>query len=233
MLEKANKELLNLAYDSQFKTITGLTWFPWVGKYYDNPEHRLLIIGESHYCENHKVEETKADYELTRNVVQHYGVTRKNCNRMFDNLLRCLFQTVNINREKLWQEVAFYNFIQRPMETISQRPNEEDIQKGWSVFVEVFKILKPTYCLFVGVSAANQLSKNISSMNIPYEPVKWERACENLRRWARLFSIGGDLTQCVAIQHTSHHFSWKRWHEFFANKEKQLLDCFDFYNNKI
>ena len=49
MMKKANDDLLFLDEDNQLEEVTELKWLPWIGKEYFNTEHRLLIVGESHY----------------------------------------------------------------------------------------------------------------------------------------------------------------------------------------
>lgn len=225
---------VNTEFDSQFDKISDLTWFPWVGKdYISKSEHRLLIIAESHYNIGEHVEEQNIKVSnrkwLTRDIVQRYPINHQgnDTNPMFENLHRCLFSTNNIDRENLWNHIAFYNFIQRPMNyNYKERPNNEDFQKGWNVFFEVIRILKPTDIIFVGVSAADRFYDYAKSKNMFDYKVNWVKV-QHTNRYARIIhckDLDANPVVCYAIQHTSHHFSWKAWHEFLKVQTPKILN---------
>ena len=222
-MNKADDKLLCLEHDYLFEEIQGLKWLPWIGAKYFDTEQRLLIVGESHYLlpkndkyyEKNKQEAEQPDF--TRNVVQTYCLESTKPQLFYDNLNRCLFGKGDISkiafkdREKMWQQLAFYNFVQRPMKNNKKRPKSEDWDTGWKVFGELIKILKPTKCIFIGVAAADNYN--------PYE-------CHRLKKEKvgnvapRSFTVQLDeqlSVLCVAIKHTSHHFSWKEWRNFLKN----------------
>lgn len=218
-MHKANIELLS---DSHIPFIDGMTWLPWIGKEYFKGDHRLLIVGESHYLtgkEKNRVETEQPDF--TRNVIQTFCINHKKPQPTFDNLARCLFSKQKLTREireDMWKHLAFYNFVQRPMENNKKRPTKSDIQTGWNVFAELIKFLRPTECIFIGFAAAD--SEN---------PYKCKRSKEKVGRYAaRLFSAKIDeqtSCPCIAIKHTSQYFSWNAWrklllHESFLAQAK-------------
>lgn len=228
---EANLQLLSQDKDRYFMDIENLSWLPWVGVNYLQSKRRVLIIAESHYNVGDNIEtknlKTMRKKWQTRDVVQYYPIAHKENNSMFENLHRCLFQTININRENIWKHIAFYNFIQRPMDyNIKERPNESDWEKGWDVFFEIIKILKPTDCIFVGVGAADRFNEYMyQKRNIEYEKVKWMNV-ENSKRYARKFAFKIDDIElsCLAIQHTSHHFSWSAWNKFLQQHSKLAIN---------
>ena len=213
-MNKADDKLLCLEHDYLFEEIQGLKWLPWIGAKYFDTEQRLLIVGESHYLlpkndkhyEKNKQEAEQPDF--TRNVVQTYCLENKKPQPFYDNLNRCLFGKLDAKEE--WQQLAFYNFIQRPMKNNKKRPKSEDWETGWTVFAKLIKVLKPTKCIFIGVAAAD---------NYKYE-------CHRLKKEKvgnvapRSFTVQLDeqlSVPCVAVQHTSHHFRWKKWRNFLKN----------------
>ena len=38
-------QIVEVKYDSQFNQIENLTWYPWVGKDYEDGKRRILIVG--------------------------------------------------------------------------------------------------------------------------------------------------------------------------------------------
>lgn len=225
MMNEVNNDLLSLEYDCHFEEMYGLTWFPWIGKEYYNSEHRLLIVGESHYLiddkeDPEKVEKNKEEAEqqdFTRNVIQTFCIDNKKLQPTFDNLTRCLFDKQKMKkitlemREDMWRHLAFYNFVQRPMENNLQRPTAKDIQTGWNVFAELTKVLRPTECVFIGFATADS-----------YNPYKCRRSKEKVGRYAaRLFSVPLDdqnTCRCIAIKHTSQYFSWEKWRKILEKE---------------
>lgn len=215
MMKKANDDLLFLDEDNQLGEVTELKWLPWIGKEYFNTEHRLLIVGESHYLtgkEKNLLETEQPDF--TRNVVQTFCINNKKPQPTFDNLARCMFgnqkMTVDERAEK-WKHLAFYNFVQRPMENNKKRPTKSNLQKGWNVFSELIRILKPTHCIFIGFAAAD--------CNNPYKCKRGEKVG---RYAARLFEVEleeNDTCRCVAIKHTSQYFSWEKWRKLLKTQD--------------
>ena len=231
-MHNADTNLLSLdkeierKFEEMMNRPDSLKWFPWIGKEYFDSERRILIVGESHYLiddkehpektEKNKEEANRPDF--TRNVIQTKCIDVSGEVPTFDNLNRCLFGKKNPKkkvRTEMWKQLAFYNFVQRPMETIDERPTSGDIKKGWKVFAELIKMLKPTHCIFIGFAAAD------SGHRKPYI-CKFPCSKEKVGKYyARLFSAKIDeqnTCQCVAIKHTSQYFSWKSWREFLLKE---------------
>ena len=158
-------------YDAAFRNVQGLTWLPWVGqRYSDRPiQKRLFVIGESHYYNGETPEERHANREkwliypkYTRDVVSESLVNYEWTTRTLDTIPRLLFKTTDIDRPRLWAASAYYNLVQRMMDYKQdgspERPTWDDYMKGWKVFGEVVKIIQPSHCLFIGVTAANSFN---------------------------------------------------------------------------
>ena len=128
---------------------------PYVGTQYEGGlanGHRLLLIGESHYnepgCEPCGPEATRQTVEsyLTETPIPFFDYVRDaTCGhvRRFAN-------------HDFWDRVAFANFIQRPMPTVSHRPVPADWSAGITPFWETIKELKP-HLVFMFTSAWGSL----------------------------------------------------------------------------
>jgi hypothetical protein len=219
-MNNANSELYSLDIDCQLLAIENLKWLPWVGNEYFDSERRILIVGESHYLTGSKSNRLEAEkLNFTLNVIQTFCIDHRELQPTFDNLNRCLFGKKSPKkkvRTEMWKQLAFYNFVQCPMETIDARPTSDDMEKGWKVFAELIKMLKPTHCIFIGFAAAD--------CNNPY---KCKRSKENVGKYyARLFSAKIDeqnTCQCIAIKHTSQYFSWRSWRKFLKEKYPDMM----------
>ena len=215
-------------YDDRFKSIDGLTWLPWCGKNYD--KNRILIVAESHYGGETEFEadgSAKPDKEFTRRFVSRHadGV---NMWKMPNNLMRAVWDgDCRVERRKVfWENVAFYNHVQKLMELATrQRPSDEDFENGWDVFPEVVKILKPDYCLFVGLQAFKSFGDKMQEKGLSFEGKGFEKIN---RVWPRRYTltVDGHRTEITGIKHTSRYFSWKKWHDFLCkNWTEPLKRC--------
>lgn len=234
-MEGYTYDLGSTSFDKQFEAIEKLSWLPWVGHEYENSERRILIVAESHYVKGTNIEskkkETIDERLTTRQVVAECPADKAWQNNMFDNLHRCLFGVSNVgclDGEKLWSNLAFYNFIQRPMDyngsaSDKERPRDNDFYDGWQVFVEIVKIIRPTDCLFVGVTAFQWFCQCMNECNIKsdieclgvLETHIYGRKCS--------ISVDGNIIPIIGIQHTSHHFSWECWHHFLMENASQMV----------
>lgn len=214
-------------YDDRFKSIDGLEWLPWVGKNYDKTG--VLIIAESHYGGDTEFEadgSAKPDKEFTRRfVIRHAdGV---NMWKMPNNLMRAVWEgdcRVG-NRKIFWENVAFYNHVQKLMELATrQRPSDEDFRNGWDVFPEVVKILKPDYCLFVGLQAFKSFGDKMQEKGLSFEGKGFEKIN---RVWPRRYTltVDGHKTEITGIKHTARYFSWKKWYDFLHENWTPLKRC--------
>ena len=233
-------------FDESLKIIKGLTWLPWVGNNYQNTKCRTLVIGESHYHTNDiKLRESFTDILLTRSLIYDYAIYLDwECvNPTIDNFTRALFNdnyltffhdsTENLEKRKsLWSHLAFYNFVQRPMLYNSEkkeRPVSEDFYNGWSVFIEVIKVLRPTDCIFIGTKASDFFEYMMSTMNIQHSVVS--KINTNSNTYGRSFSLAIDSKpiKMLSIKNTSKYFSYSKWHYFLREQNSEMLD----YLNEI
>lgn len=220
-----------MKYDKRFKSINGLKWLPWVGKNYDKTG--VLIIAESHYGGKTEFEadgsdNTKEDFTREAFVKRH--ADGENMWKMPNNLMRAVWKgdcSVG-NRKIFWENVAFYNHVQKLMELATwQRPSKEDFRNGWDVFPEVVKILKPDYCLFIGLIASYSFNIKMKEKGLSYEPVSWMEkingACP--RRFS--LTVDGHKTEVIGIRHTSGQISPSpdKWYDFLHENWIPLKRC--------
>ena len=169
------------------------------------------------------------DVWLTKDVVWESHFNEWWRNTMVGGLHRALFKTSGLpesGRKALWERVAFYNFIQRPMEynaEVKERPSGEEFFAGWNTFVEIAKILKPDVVIFVGTTAMGCFGQALSAMNIKHEEVSCEYANGSYSRVGRL-EVDNHRTTLMSIRHTSQYFSWPTWNEKLAHQFPELMD---------
>jgi hypothetical protein len=211
--------------------LNGLTWLPWIGKNFKNNKKRLLIVGESHYALGDNDKEYQKRYKdatdnktLTRECIYESPVCGEWRNNTFDNIHRVLLRSNDFDKELFWEQVAFYNFIQRLMDyRVKERPTWVDFYSSWKTFIELIKILKPTDCIFIGVSASNSYNQAMEELGVKYEPVKWLEGIGTAYARTATISLNDDEIKLSFIQHASKMFSWSNWNTFLSRENGETL----------
>lgn len=208
---------MNTKYDLQFNRLVELNWLPWVGDHYDSEQSdtRHLIVGESHYLkDNPKSLESHSRSSFTRLVIEEQGLLRQYAGtKMIPNLHKTLYGNDRFDSSNLWQNLAFYNFIQEPMGSLAKRPIKSQYANGWEVFFKILDILQPTNCLFVGNTSFEYLQPKGLSQGI--ELVSKRRLEKVGSAYAKKveLELNGKLLRLDFIRHTSQYYSWKKWRE--------------------
>lgn len=221
--------------DIDLKKIPILSWLPWIGADYFNKNNRLLIIGESQYAQG----ETAIAYEedlaratridFTRNAVLQTQIQNHYKHPALDNLLKALFGNTFMNKEKLWKNIAFYNFVQRVMDYSSfdgkktEQPAITDFDEGWKVFAEVVKILKPTDCIFIGVSAAMPFERMMDQLKIKHSDRISHDKIGNTNPISASVEIEGHITNISFVRHSSAYFSPEDWKPFLRKQHIEVI----------
>jgi hypothetical protein len=211
--------------------VPGLTWLPWVGLNYSNrpADQRLLLIGESHYYkkgENERLEYLN-DRNSTRDIVAENGYDTSTF-RSIPGLFFREAQTAPL----FWKEIAYYNFVQRPMDRTDgarEQPNDNDWTHGWQVFLSLIKILKPSHCLFIGVSAAKHFDQGMTQNGLPFEGIRRDVPISGVcPRVAKLWGASPDsLTKIVFVHHLARikPSDFDHWRFYLEDKHADLSKC--------
>lgn len=229
----ASGETSSVLFDEAFIQLPGLTWLPWVGgNYASNPSNRrLLIVGESHYCNIEDYKEAAQHIgtlmekrAYTRAVIEECPVNNLWRNRTL-NRLNMLLAGQSQGSAQLWSDLAYYNFVQSPMRYsgVKQRPAWDDWVKGWHTFLSVVRILRPSHCVFVGFGAISACGPVMQQAGIPvHGVVKTEKIG---RYWARRITvtIDGQQLDLTFIKHCGSYFSPGPWREFLTRSYPDLL----------
>ena len=234
-------QIVEVKYDSQFNQIENLTWYPWVGKDYEDGKRRILIVGESHYIDEDiedegklREQEVKVDKYHTRNCLYEVLVDKSWCNRTYPNLMEALCDRGIISEDKLvLSKIAYYNFIQRQLDYTTapkERPNLDDYEIAWERFLKIVDILHPTDCIFVGIESSQLFESTMAKYQIQYSEID---ILEKINRvYPRKMSINMNPNYSVNIvfmKHSSCYFSPGKWYEFLT---KQIPEAMEWINSK-
>lgn len=217
--------------DNDLLNISGLTWLPWIGKAYKNNNKRLLIVGESHYAfgkddneyQQH-FNEAFEDLYFTRQCIYESPICVKWRNNTFENIHSVFLKSSHFRRELFWEHVAFYNFIPRLMDyRVRERPTWFDFYSSWRTFIEIVECIKPTDCVFIGVSASNSYDEAMQELKIKFTPVEWGPRIGNAYARTATLNLSDQEIKLSFIQHASQYFSPIKWHDFLSRENGNIL----------
>ncbi|MCQ2981483.1 MAG: UDP-N-acetyl glucosamine 2-epimerase [Treponemataceae bacterium] len=181
---------------------------PWVGSNYWAGccyGKKILILGESHYG---------SDYSPKKTVDLLNDQANSNwTHKTYTKFERALtgFETNEKSRNEIWNEVAFYNYIQDLLPTPDDKPTQKQWDSGINAFYEVLNELQPDVLLVWG----DRLWSHLPESNYTWD-------CD-LECHGAFFNKGhytlanGHEVNAYAMDHPGRAFSWNDWHQFFRN----------------
>ena len=192
-----------------------LNFLPWIGNYYSTTGFagkRILALGESHYCEN----ASDATEDITRKVIadlfdpQSEHEAYKNTYTKFAKaLLGCRALTFE-DKERFWNSVAFYNYVQLPMSRPRMVPSRANFKNSEAAFFEVLEMLSPDIVIVWGHRLYNNLPQGgLQGDDLRASDGHW------IETW-RYFLSDRKEVKVVPIMHPSSSFSPEYWHQFLS-----------------
>lgn len=172
----------------------------------ENPGKKVLVLGESHYCDEELSDEELSSF--TREVLDCYLnlEERYSWMRTFLKFERALFNKVTDikDRKNIWNHLMFYNYLQRPLHGTRMAGDLEDYKDAADPFFAILNMYKPDYIIVWG--------RRLFA-NLPYENgVEGEyMPSVDMNSWS--YQIDGLTIKILPIYHPSVGFSWDYWHE--------------------
>lgn len=203
---------------------------PWVGKNYQSTGYhgkRILVLGESHYCQKELSEGGRcypfckrelmndACFSQTHDVVDEavYGYSGQRYLQAFVCFERAVTGRVltNEERKEFWESVMFYNYIQYAQSGPRMAPQSEHWAKSEKAFVELLETYKPDYIIVWGVrlydglpSLDGKATKHYLDNNHTFDT--WH------------YTINGNDIPALKIHHPSSPSGrrWSYWHTIIS-----------------
>ena len=202
-------------FAENLKTMSKINFLPWVGEHYSTTGFagkRILALGESHYCD--KASDAKPD--ITGKVIadlfdpQSEHEAYKNTYTKFAEALLgrdCLSLE---DKERFWNSIAFYNYVQVPMTGARVAPSQKDFRDSEAAFFEVLELLRPDIVIVWGSRLYN---------NLPHGGLQGDDLRAPDGHWVetwRYFLGDRKEVKIVPIMHPSSSFSPDYWHQFLS-----------------
>jgi hypothetical protein len=96
----------------------------------------------------------------------------------------------------------------------NERPRPDDFVAGWKVFAEVVRIIQPSHCLFIGVSAAKYFNHGVVSRHEKVGGV-WPRVAKP--------EIAGTTTEIIFVHHLARCKSLSQWHDYLQARHADFM----------
>lgn len=232
-MEKDYSYLCDKSYDKDFNKVKLLGRYPWVGKDYKNSHYHVLILGDSHYAVDFKGNFCPKEYlnfinnyDSTRDIVSCVikdVINKESTWTMYRNLINTFTSYTPDEVKYLWSNVAFYNFIQRPMEEIHQKPSKGDNIKAWVCFHEIINILKPNFCLFFGKRSEDEIDI-LETLGSHYTKKNDDVCNKTTPIIGEIETKQGAKTRFRIIQHSAYRgYSPAAWYRYLCNKEIECM----------
>jgi hypothetical protein len=209
----------SMTYKLPYKPIEGVRFQPWVGENYRSGVRKLLVLGMSHY--RWEKEQKTPDYFITNSVIGHWS-TSKETRKFFTNIAgTCIGHIPNtLEREKFWDAVAFYNYIQ---EFVGDAPRQSHDYKLWQrsepAFAKVLLRLKPKMVLVIG----RRNWRYIASLNRSSgERLRHAPEPKFANTWR--YPVGsGETALAFHVKHTSAGYNFRKFWPLFQDAEKSVI----------
>ena len=199
---------------------------PWVGKDYESGGifgKRILVLGEAHLCdagckECGKVENAEecADFTSSNCIKVLLSGETASWTGTFRKFERSLVGRDTDQEEscKIWNSVAFYNYVQRAIDGSRKSPEWVDFRNSEDAFFEVIDELKPDLIIVWGATRmydglpGGERWREGDSLNVDGTPIK--------NGYYRL--ANGKETRVLWVYHPSAGYSRERWNNVIKTK---------------
>lgn len=174
-----------------------------------NPGKKVLVLGESHHCEEGDVALT-----FTSDVMDWYlkAEQAKNWERWmntFEKFERSIVgdYTDKSMRQKLWNSVMFYNYLQVPMDGPRKAATTEQYQQAGAPFFKILEKYQPECVIVWGRRLW---------LNLPDDD-RWEEGNHSIMPnediWNGSYRLSnGKIVNALSVYHPSCGYSWDYWH---------------------
>ncbi|MEK6451023.1 MULTISPECIES: uracil-DNA glycosylase family protein [unclassified Myroides] len=187
-----------------------LVFKPWVGKHYTKGINgkRVLVLGESHYCDDPKDAVLTMTSDIIRDLYDDDSEHEpyKNTYTKFERALKGRVVPFE-EKQELWNSVAFYNYVQHPIDEARKAPTAEEFRTSEPLFFETLEELQPDCAIVWGKRLYGQLPNTGEQQ----ADVVLDNG-DKIETWGYKLS-NGKVVKLLPIYHPSAAFEWTYWHQ--------------------
>lgn len=218
------KEHCSFDTDSYFKSLEqeGLKYYPWIGSKFNTANKKLLIVGESVYNWENEEEKRKEaflalnKFDFSRIVAFDHGIhntaPQKYFARNIEKLIRGKKITEKSDHIEFWENIAFHELVQRPMESIHERPKKSDYEVGAKLLNKIIEKLEIETCIFLGTDW-KKFAAIENELN-DFESLHFEKINN---AYPKVIQLKNKFNSKIFfVKHPSKFFSWDKWNQFIT-----------------
>ena len=200
---------------------------PWIGKDYESGGifgKKILVLGEAHLCggcdDCGKVDNAEecADFtskDCVKLLLDGHTASWTGTFRKFERSL-VNHETSLDESQRIWNSVAFYNYVQKAMDSSRKAPEWVDFRNSEDAFFEVLDKLMPDLIIVWGVTRMYDLMPGGD---------RWregdELVIDNYKVHNGYYRLSGEKEARVLwVYHPSAGYSWDWWHNVIQKELK-------------
>lgn len=184
-------------------------FLPWIGSEYQKGINgkRILVLGESHYCENAKDAVSSLTIDIIKDLFDEnsFHEPYKNTYTKFAKALEGGDIDL-LGKKRIWNSIAFYNYVQVPISEARKAPTAAEFRGAEEAFFQVLEQLQPDYVIVWGQRLYDNLpNKGMQGQDLIVSSI------ESHEVWCYTLNNGKNIP-LLRITHPSAAFSWDVWH---------------------
>lgn len=223
----------------------GVKILPWIGKDYEcglsfddssklqlgvskDGGSKVLVLGECIYSESEDKDsdENEKDGLLTStieilkdylNADPRFNVTVR-AYRKFERSLSA-FETQNISSSNLWNHLAYYTYVQKPIASQRHNPNYKDYEDSEHAFFQVLTDLKPNVVIVWG----NRLYSNLPDSNKEMDFIGSKGkdiSFDGFTIPSWIYKLSNVSIHVFPVYHPASGYAWNSWHKVIVEEFK-------------
>lgn len=203
-------------------------FMPWKGENYQNGGFngkKILVIGESFYCSEEQAVATLTDKTVKNYLTIRYGEYCENNGGWTNTYLkfeRSLVgeETTPEDSQKIWNSIAFYNYLQVPMSGARESGLPIDYKNAETAFLEVLNDLQPDLIIVWGVRRLFQKLPGIKEGWIEGDllEIDWDNGQKKIINNGYYQLKNGKKSRVIAVYHPSAGYSWDKWYKVIESQ---------------
>lgn len=224
--EQGYKSILDAKVFKKIENLD-LKWFPYIGKKYSEAPNKILIVGLSVYQKepNENWDNIlKTSYPLLALVDECGLQTHGYCGRYWKNLPKYFFKNENLsenNKKKLWEAVAFTEFLDYPMKGSKHIDNKKIRDEYFKKLSELIDKIKPEFVIFS--SNSWKYIKSATDNFIEREKREYYGLTAKSNIVVSKFSTGTQPFEMIFVRHPSRAIDYPKHFEVLKNKIPNLI----------
>jgi len=190
----------------------GIVFAPFVGKYYGKNkslfQKRVLVLGESHYCDAGCVKLRNVTNDVM-NAFMDPNAEREDWMKTYRKFERSMVNKITNFEDSslIWNSVVFYNYLQFPMDKSRQEGTNEQYESSVEAFFAILNEFQPDSVIVWG----KRLWRHLPAIDFQ-ENDAYEVGGYTINSGSYTLN-NGRIVKVIPVYHPSTGYSWDWWYK--------------------